>query len=81
MASPDKARLVYGFVARDPSAVLAEYSVIQGNFRSIAVECLQNMRQPEEKFTITCDGYTFNYLIASGYSECRAFVLSLAALR
>jgi len=68
MASPDKSRLVYGFVARDPSSVLAEYSAIQGNFRSIAVECLQNVRQPDEKFTITCDGYTFNYLVASGYT-------------
>jgi hypothetical protein len=64
--------LVYSFVARrDNTTVLAEYSAIQGNFRTIASECLQNLQHSEDRFTITCDTYTFNYLVADGYGELR----------
>lgn len=61
--------LLYSFVARDRD-VLAEHSAISGNFRAVALECLQNSQITDEKFTVTADAYTFNYLVASGYSEC-----------
>eukprot|EP00877_Chromochloris_zofingiensis_P007987 jgi/Chrzof1/3441/Cz12g25160.t1 len=54
--------LVYSFVARD-TTVLAEYSAYAGNFHTVALECLENLQRLEEKFTITCDTYTFNYLV------------------
>eukprot|EP00879_Flechtneria_rotunda_P029339 GHRR01031710.1.p1 GENE.GHRR01031710.1~~GHRR01031710.1.p1 ORF type:complete len:140 (-),score=32.07 GHRR01031710.1:80-499(-) len=59
--------LVYTFVARD-STVLAEYSALAGNFRIVALECLQNSQITEDKFTVTADQYTFNYLVANGYT-------------
>lgn len=60
--------LIYSFVARELD-VLAEYSALAGNFRAVATECLQNSQIKDEKFTVTADAYTFNYLVASGYSE------------
>lgn len=62
--------LLYSFVARD-TTVLAEYSAIQGNFRTVAQECLLNAKISEEKFTITSDAYTFNFMVSNGYSECK----------
>lgn len=62
--------LIYSFVARD-GTVLAEYSALAGNFRAVAVECLQNSQITDDKFTVTADAYTFNYLVHAGYSECR----------
>lgn len=61
--------LIYSFVARD-GTVLAEYSALAGNFRAVAVECLQNSQITDDKFTVTADAYTFNYLVHAGYSEC-----------
>lgn len=60
--------LIYSFVARERT-VLAEYSALAGNFRTVAVECLQNSQITDDKFTVTADAYTFNYLIHSGYSK------------
>jgi hypothetical protein len=60
--------LIYAFVARGRT-VLAEHSAIAGNFRTVAVECLQNSSITDDKFTVTADAYTFNYLVHSGYSE------------
>lgn len=60
--------LIYSFVARERS-VLAEYSALAGNFRTVALECLQNSAITDDKFTVTADAYTFNYLVHSGYSE------------
>lgn len=60
--------LLYSFVARD-TTVLAEYSAIQGNFRTVAQECLLNAKISDERFTITSDAYTFNFLVSNGYSE------------
>jgi len=59
--------LIYSFVARDLS-VLAEYSALAGNFRAVAIECLQNSQITDDKFTVTADAYTFNYLVHSGYT-------------
>jgi len=62
--------LVYSFVARADGVVLAEGSNLAGNFRTVALECLQNSSNiSDDKFTVTADQYTFNYLRSSGYSE------------
>jgi len=63
--------LIYSFVARELT-VLAEHSALGGNFRAVAIECLQNSQIKDDKFTVTADGYTFNYLVHSGYSESAA---------
>lgn len=60
--------IVYAFVARD-GVVLSEYAALSGNFRAVGVECLQNSGQiADDRFTVTADAYTFNYLIANGYT-------------
>lgn len=59
--------LVYSFVARG-TTVLAEYSPFTGNFNQVAVECLTKLPNPESKFTITCDGHTFNFRAQDGYT-------------
>lgn len=59
--------LIYSFVARE-GTVLAEYSALAGNFRAVAVECLQNSQITDDKFTVTADAYTFNYLVHAGYT-------------
>jgi vesicle-associated membrane protein 7 len=59
--------LIYSFVARE-GTVLAEHSALAGNFRAVAVECLQNSQITDDKFTVTADAYTFNYLVHSGYT-------------
>eukprot|EP00955_Chlamydomonas_euryale_P067822 359938-Chlamydomonas_euryale.AAC.12 len=41
-----------------------------GNFNTVAIECLQRMNNNESKFTIACDGHTFNFLTWNGFSEC-----------
>jgi len=53
--------LIYSFVARG-TTVLAEYTAYSGNFKTVAIECLQNVTNPENKFTINCDRHTFNFL-------------------
>lgn len=53
--------LIYSFVARG-NTVLAEYTTYSGNFKTVALECLQNVSNPEAKFTINCDRHTFNFL-------------------
>jgi hypothetical protein len=40
-----------------------------GNFNTIALECLNKLNNPENKFTIACDGHTFNFLVHNGFSE------------
>lgn len=55
--------LVYAFVARDRGTVLAEHAALAGNFRSVGVECLSKGTFSDERFTVTADGYTFNFLL------------------
>lgn len=57
--------LIYSFVARG-TTVLAEYTSYSGNFNTVAIECLQNVKNPDSKFTITCDKHTFNFLVHDG---------------
>uniref|UniRef100_A0A0C9RNS7 TSA: Wollemia nobilis Ref_Wollemi_Transcript_7705_1165 transcribed RNA sequence n=1 Tax=Wollemia nobilis TaxID=56998 RepID=A0A0C9RNS7_9CONI len=58
--------LIYSFVARG-SVVLAEHTSFSGNFSTIAIQCLQKLPSNSNKFTYTCDGHTFNYLVEEGF--------------
>lgn len=58
--------LIYSFVAKG-SVVLAEHTSFSGNFSTIAVQCLQKLPSNSNKFTYSCDGHTFNFLVDSGF--------------
>ncbi|XP_016457065.2 vesicle-associated membrane protein 727 [Nicotiana tabacum] len=58
--------LIYSFVARG-TVVLAEHTPYSGNFSTIAVQCLQKLPSNSSKYTYSCDGHTFNFLIDSGF--------------
>ncbi|KAH1089592.1 hypothetical protein J1N35_016849 [Gossypium stocksii] len=60
--------LIYSFVARG-TVILAEYTEFTGNFTGIAAQCLQKLPASNNKFTYTCDGHTFNYLVEDGFSS------------
>lgn len=59
--------LIYSFVARD-TVILAEYTSYSGNFNTVAIECLQNIKNMDQKFTIVADKHTFNFLVSDGYT-------------
>ncbi|XP_038907074.1 vesicle-associated membrane protein 722-like [Benincasa hispida] len=61
--------LIYSFVARG-TVILAEYSDFSGNFTNIAFQCLQRLPASNNRFTYTCDGHTFNYLLNNGFTYC-----------
>ncbi|OAY39037.1 vesicle-associated membrane protein 727 [Manihot esculenta] len=54
--------LIYSFVAKG-TVVLAEHTPYSGNFSTIAVQCLQKLPSNSSKYTYSCDGHTFNFLI------------------
>ncbi|CAA3007920.1 vesicle-associated membrane protein 727-like [Olea europaea var. sylvestris] len=58
--------LIYSFVAKG-TVVLAEHTPYSGNFSTIAVQCLQKLPSNSNKYTYSCDGHTFNFLIDSGF--------------
>ncbi|KDP43378.1 hypothetical protein JCGZ_26478 [Jatropha curcas] len=58
--------LIYSFVAKG-TVVLAEHTPYSGNFSTIAVQCLQKLPSNSSKYTYSCDGYTFNFLIDGGF--------------
>ncbi|KAF7820436.1 vesicle-associated membrane protein 727 [Senna tora] len=58
--------LIYSFVAKG-TIVLAEHTSYTGNFSTIAVQCLQKLPSDSSKYTFSCDGHTFNFLIDSGF--------------
>ncbi|CAA6667591.1 unnamed protein product [Spirodela intermedia] len=58
--------LVYSFVAKG-KIVLAEHTSFSGNFSTLAVQCLQRLPSNSNKFTYSCDGHTFNFLVDSGF--------------
>ncbi|KAH7536926.1 hypothetical protein FEM48_Zijuj03G0038100 [Ziziphus jujuba var. spinosa] len=58
--------LIYSFVAKG-TVVLAEHTSFSGNFSTIAVQCLQKLPSNSNKYTYSCDGYTFNFLIDNGF--------------
>lgn len=59
--------LIYAFVSRD-ATVLADYSTHTGNFSNVAVQCLEKCPTDKSKFTFTCDGHTFNYVMDGGFT-------------
>ncbi|KAJ8900085.1 hypothetical protein K2173_024201 [Erythroxylum novogranatense] len=58
--------LIYSFVAKG-NVVLAEHTSYSGNFSTIAVQCLQKLPSNSSKYTYSCDGHTFNFLLDSGF--------------
>ncbi|TXG49306.1 hypothetical protein EZV62_025181 [Acer yangbiense] len=58
--------LIYSFVAKG-TVVLAEHTSYSGNFSTIAVQCLQRLPSNSSKYTYSCDGHTFNFLLDSGF--------------
>ncbi|XP_044460839.1 vesicle-associated membrane protein 727-like [Mangifera indica] len=58
--------LIYSFVAKG-TVVLAEHTSYSGNFSTIGVQCLQRLPSNSSKYTYACDGYTFNFLLDSGF--------------
>ena len=73
MPPPQQTSLIYSFVARSKT-VLAEYTAFSGNFSTVAVQCLEKLPPNNNKFTYTCDGHTFNYLVEDGFSKCWHFL-------
>lgn len=59
--------LIYSFVARG-TTVLADYTAHNGNFSTVAIQCLEKIPANNNKFTFTCDKHTFNYTIDGGYT-------------
>ncbi|KAL8145982.1 vesicle-associated membrane protein 727 [Apium graveolens] len=58
--------LIYSFVAKG-TVVLAEHTPYSGNFSTIAVQCLQKLPSGSSKYTYSCDGHTFNFLLDTGF--------------
>lgn len=58
--------LHYALVARS-GVVLCEYTATPGNFNAVALECMQNMGGSDNKLSINCDKYVFNFLVNAGY--------------
>ncbi|CAL1384457.1 unnamed protein product [Linum trigynum] len=67
--------LIYSFVARG-TVILADYTQFNGNFTTIAAQCLQKLPSTNNKFTYNCDGHTFNYLVENGFTFCLVAVES-----
>lgn len=61
-----KQPLIYSFVAKG-TVVLAEHTSFSGNFSTIAIQCLQKLPPNNNKFTYSCDGHTFNFLVDKGF--------------
>lgn len=61
--------LEYSFVAR-ATTVLAEYaySTYAGKYRAVAVQCLERCPTENNKFTLTADNRTYNFLVEAGYT-------------
>ncbi|XP_027334444.1 vesicle-associated membrane protein 722-like isoform X2 [Abrus precatorius] len=68
--------LIYSFVASG-TVILAEHTDFNGNFMSIALQCLQKLPASNNKFTYNCDGHTFNYLVDNGFTYCVVAVESV----
>lgn len=75
MAQPPEGALIYAMVARGTVAV-AEHTSYTGNFRDIAAQCLHRLPAGNNRFTYTCDGHTFNFLVADGYGTVSSHKLA-----
>ncbi|KAL0917488.1 hypothetical protein M5K25_012553 [Dendrobium thyrsiflorum] len=60
-----KQPLIYSFMAKG-TVVLAKHTSFSGNFSTIAIKCLQKLSPNNNKFTYSCDGHTFNFLVDKG---------------
>ncbi|MFS7937834.1 putative Longin domain, v-SNARE, coiled-coil domain-containing protein [Helianthus anomalus] len=58
--------LIYSFLAKG-TVVLAEHAAYSGNVSTIAVQCLQKLPTNSSKYTYSCDGFTFNFLLDLGF--------------
>lgn len=47
--------------------MLAEHTCFTGNFSTVAVQCLQKLSPNSNRFTYSCDGHTFNFLVDRGF--------------
>ncbi|XP_038972483.1 vesicle-associated membrane protein 727 [Phoenix dactylifera] len=61
-----KQPLIYSFVAKG-TVVLAEHTSFSGNFNTIAIQCLQKLTPNSNKYTYSCDGHMFNFLVDKGF--------------
>ncbi|KAJ4793849.1 hypothetical protein LUZ62_045095 [Rhynchospora pubera] len=62
----DKQPLIYSFVAKR-TVVLDEHTWFFGNIITIAIQCLAKLPPNSNKFTYSCDGHTFNFLVEKGF--------------
>ncbi|KAJ4787219.1 Vesicle-associated membrane protein 727 [Rhynchospora pubera] len=62
--------LIYSFVAKE-KVVLAEQNWFSGNTRTVAIQCLAKLPSNSNKFTYSCDGHTFNFLV----EKCFVFLV------
>eukprot|EP00884_Botryococcus_braunii_P011174 jgi/Botrbrau1/20057/Bobra.200_1s0062.2 len=69
MAGPSTGGLKYAFVSRGVT-VLADATApnVTGNFRAVAIQCLERCPSDNTKFTYTADKYTFNFLVDGGFT-------------
>lgn len=72
--------LIYSFVARG-TVILSEFTEFTGNFTSIASQCLQKLPSTNNKFTYSCDGHTFNYLVQDGFSNLSLSLVDLGIFK
>jgi vesicle-associated membrane protein 72 len=71
--------LIYSFVAKG-TVVLAEHTQYTGNFSTIAVQCLNKLPSNSTKYTYSCDGHTFNFLLDNGFGRYSSFLVVLYVL-
>ncbi|KAM3271249.1 hypothetical protein ACQJBY_041802 [Aegilops geniculata] len=67
--NPPATTMIYAMVARG-TLVVAEHTAYTGNFRDIAAQCLHKLPAGDSRFTYTCDGHTFTFLLHQGYAYC-----------
>jgi len=67
MAGNGSGALIYALVARSSTGtVLVDYTAYNGNFATVAVQCLQKCSKNNSRFTYTCDRHNFNFLVKDG---------------
>lgn len=69
MASSSTGGLKYAFVSRGVT-VLADATAtgVSGNFRAVAIQCLERCPPDNTKFTYSADKFTFNFLVDGAYT-------------
>uniref|UniRef100_A0A453JEB1 Longin domain-containing protein n=1 Tax=Aegilops tauschii subsp. strangulata TaxID=200361 RepID=A0A453JEB1_AEGTS len=73
--NPPATTMIYAMVARG-TLVVAEHTAYTGNFRDIAAQCLHKLPAGDSRFTYTCDGHTFTFLLHQGYGASSIFLTS-----